>query len=124
MKHFLFFLFAGFFAACKAPPEITHASSTTNRNRPASGAPENFDWAHYDYGELPPFAFAQAQDSVWARYGIRTWSVGCEVTPALLQGIKVHNDSLFALLQPKYPGVSEDRIRREIAAFEARSKKQ
>ena len=123
MKFPLLLLFVVLFTACKSAPTETGNAGPFIIKAPDAGAPKDFDWAYYDYGELPPLEIAQARDSVWTRYGVKTSGVGCVVTDALLHDIKLHNDSLFALLQPKYPGLTEDRIMREIADFEKRPKK-
>ncbi len=83
----------------------------------SAGKTPDFKWVFYEYGGPPEPYFSKAQKEVWKRYGVETYGFGCEVTAGLSGDIKTHNDSLFALLQPKYPGLTEDRILGEMQSY-------
>jgi hypothetical protein len=122
MRPSFFLLSALLLGACNEAPGTSGDSAAVTRT-PNDGVSKAFHWTYYEYGELPPFEYAQARDAVWARYGVTVSNLGCVVTNTLLQEVKLHNDSLFTLLQPKYPGVSEERILREMEAVERSPKK-
>ncbi len=118
---FLFLLSVCLLTACQTTPPAD-ANGPYVIGAPDASPPKDFRWVYYDYGEPLPAEMASAQKAVWAKYEVQTAGYGCEITKQVLHDIKLHNDSLFTLLQPRYPGISEDRIMREIADFEEAGK--
>jgi hypothetical protein len=110
-------LLTGLFAGCKTPPESGNNRIAVVAGTPEAGIPKDFQWVIYDYGSPPEPSFAKAQKEVWKRYGVEISGFGCEVTEDLMRAIKLHNDSLFALLQYKYPGVTEDWVLGEMQNY-------
>ena len=114
MKIVFLFVFSAL-GACRQAPKADAGPFIIKA--PDAGIPKDFQWVYYDYGGPPEPYFSKAQAAVWKRYNVEATGFGCEVTEVLLHQIEVHNDSLFALLQPRYPGLNEDRILSEMQTY-------
>ena len=76
-----------------------------------------FHFAYYDYGGPPEPYYDKAQKAIFKQYGIAHKNVGCVITDSLVGASHRHNDSLFARLQPKFPGLTEERLLLEMQDY-------
>ena len=76
-----------------------------------------FHVAYYDYGGPPEPYYDKAQKAVFKKYGIAHKNFGCVITDSLVNASQRHNDSLFARLQPRFPGLTEDRLLLEMQDY-------
>ena len=76
-----------------------------------------FRFVYYDYGGPPEPYFSKAQAVVLKKYGLSYQGFGCVVTDSLIRAVHQHNDSLFGLVQPSFPGLGEDRLLQEMQDY-------
>ena len=71
--------------------------------------------ATYQYYGLRQPCFEEAAKHVFAKYNIIAERVGLSlIDDNLRAGVKAHNDSLFNILRPEYPELTEEMILKKL----------